>query len=178
MPTVAEIHQIAPIAQYLASADVSNGALYGAPVNPNIAIQIYLIRKAVDYRYGLEGIASGGVPSLSLIRTSNYLYAWLGQYGAQALNLLNAGGVVPSPTGTTIYGLPITGVYTAIVDGEFILPLNLPTGSKVIFAEKSIRVLTSDQYTYVSPNLTLLGGITLSAGEEVFYEYVLPLNAP
>ncbi len=182
MPTVQEIHEIAPIAQYLASNDVSNGALFGQRPNPNIAIQIYLIRKPVEWLYALEGIADGATPSASLTQTSNWLFSWLGQYGLQALNLINAGGVIPNPSQpTTIYGLPITGVYVAVNDGEYVLNLkteagdNLPAGAKVVFAEKAIRVLTSSQYNYVAPNLTLLGGIVMSAEEELFFEYVVPV---
>lgn len=176
MPTVQEIHTIAPIAIVLASNDVANGTLFGARPNPNLPIQLELIRYAVDYRYNLEGIASGNTPSADLTLTSNYLYSWMGSYGSKAYFLYVSGGVIPNPSGPTIiYGLPITSVYTAIADGEYIINLNLPAGAQVIFVEKSIRVLTTSQYSYTTPNLTLLGGIVMSADEELFYEYVLPI---
>lgn len=177
MPTVTEIHNIAPIAQYLASNDISNGALYGHGSNPNIAVQIYLMRKPVEWLFALENIAGGAIPSATLTQTSNWLFSWLGQYGLQASYLINNGGVIVNPSPPpTIYGLPITATYTAAVDGEYILPIALATGAKVIFAQKgSALPLNSLQYFYISPNLTLLGGITMSAFEDLTYQYVLPI---
>lgn len=176
MPTVQEIHTIGPIAIVLASNDVSNGALYGVRPNPNLPIQLELIRYAVDYQYNLEGIASGNIPSASLTLTSNYFYSWMGSYGSKAYYLYISGGVIPNPSSPTIvYGLPITDVYTALVDGEFTLPINLPTGAKVIFAQKGAAILLSSQYAYNSPNLILLGGIIMSAAEDLKYQYEVPI---
>ncbi len=176
MPTVQEIHTIAPIAIVLASNDVSNGTLFGARPNPNLPIQLELIRYAVDYRYNLEGIAGGATPSASLTLTSNYFYSWMGSYGSKAYHLYVTGGIIPNPSSPTIvYGLPITDVYTALVDGEFTLPINLPIGAKVIFAQKGAAILLSSQYVYNSPNLILLGGIIMSATEDLTYEYVVPI---
>ena len=177
MPTVQEIHTIGPIAIVLASNDVSNGTLFGARPNPNLPIQLELIRYAVDYRYNLENIAGGATPSASLTLTSNYFYSWMGSYGATAYHLYVTGGVVPNPSGPTIiYGLPTTAVYTAVTDGEYILNLSLPTGAVVIFVQKGGgEPLISSSYTYISPNLTLLGGIVMSALEDLTYQYVLPI---
>jgi hypothetical protein len=176
MPTVTEIDTIGFVAQYLASNDVSNGALFGAIPNPNIAEQIYLIRKPVHTRYVQEDIAGGSTPSASLMQASNYAYSWYGNYGLYALALINQGGVIPTPGGTTIYGYPISGSYVAVADGETVIDLSLPTGAIVIQVTKSILQLTTSQYSYASPNLTLLGGISLSAGEQLFYLYVVPIT--
>ncbi len=178
MPTITEIvTEISPLAQVLASDGISIGALFGAPINPNLAYQIYLIRKPVEWRYDMEGIADGNTPSASLVQTVNYLYAWLGNYGLLAQALIATGGVIPNPSApTTQYGLPTTATYTAVADGEYILPINLPSGAKVIFAQKGAALpINTSLYNYISPNLTLLGGLVMSADEDLTYQYVLPI---
>lgn len=171
--TVANIITIAKISQYLASNDISNGALYGAQPNPNLPEQIYLILEGVKQRYIDEGNPS--IPSQSLFDTSEYLYAMCKQYAMQAWALINSGSAVPSIGGLTIYGHPISGVYVATVDGETTLNLGIPLGAIVWQASKSLLVLTSSQYSYAEPTLTLLGGISLSQGEPLSYMYVLPI---
>ncbi len=178
MPTVTEIvTEIAPVAQFLASNGISQGALNGAPPNPNIAHQIYLIRKPVLWRYNMEGIADGNTPSDSLVQTSNYLLDWLGNYGLLAQAQISTGGIIPNPSApTTQYGLPITATYTAATDGEYILPINLPAGAKVIFAQKGAALpINSSLYNYISPNLTLLGGLVMGFEDDLTYQYVLPI---
>ena len=177
MPTVTDIvTKIGVMAQYIASDDIANGALNGAPANISVAMQIYLLRKPIEWRYNIENIAGGSIPSDSLIVTSNWFYAWLGNYGLIAQSLIALGGVIPNPVANIQYGLPTTATYTASVDGEYILPINLPTGAIVIFAQKGAGLpLNSGQYFYVSPNLTLVGGIIMGATENLTYQYVLPL---
>lgn len=177
MPTVTEIHDIAPIAQFLASNGIANGALYGRKPNPNLAMQIYLIRKPVEWLYDLEDIANGATPSASLVQTSNYLYSWLGQYGLEALELQNAGGIIPNPSGSTVYGLPITALYTATYDNQSVFPLSLASGARVILVERGAAPpLASSSYSYTSPDLTLLGGIVLNTDDDLTYQYVLPIT--
>lgn len=176
MPTVQEIHTIWPTARVLASNSISNGASFGAPTNANLAIQIELIGYAVDYQYTeIEQIQLGNTPSASLINTSNYLFAWCKQYGVEALQIYQAGGIIPTPTGNTVYGHPISGYYVAVTDGETVIDLSLPAGAIVIQVTKSILQLTSSQYSYVSPNLTLIG-VSLSQDEQLFYLYVVPIT--
>lgn len=178
MPTVQQIHTIWPTARVLASNAVANGSLYGRIPNPNIAIQIELIGYAVDYQYEvIEKIQLGNTPSASLTNTSNYLYSWCGIYGVQAFALYNSGGIVPTPSSNTVYGLPITATFTATSDSQSVCPLNLPSGARVIFAQKGgAPPLDSSEYSYTSPDLTLLGGIVLMTDEDLTYQYVLPIT--
>ena len=177
MPTVQEIHTIWPTARVLASNYISNGALFGAPTNANLAIQIELIGYAVDYQYEvIEQIDVDSVPSASLTATSNYLFQWCGQFGVAAFALYQAGGIIPTPSGNIVYGPPVTAVYTATSDGETSLTINLPTGAIVVFASIAARILTSNQYQYVSPDLNLLGGLELSIDTELFYQYSVPIT--
>jgi hypothetical protein len=50
--------QIAKISQYLSAADVANGGLFGGRLNPLLPTQLYIERKAVEYRYDYEGVIS------------------------------------------------------------------------------------------------------------------------
>lgn len=171
--TVANIITYSKIAEYLASNDVSNGALFGAQPNPNLPAQILIIRKSVEQRYLDEG--SPSTPSASLYSTAGYLYAWTKQYGIQAQALINSGGAIPSTGGGTLYGHPISGTYTAVADGETVLDLGLPADAVVWWAQKSIMTLAPSDWSWSYPNLTLLNGISLSALEPLNYSYVLPI---
>lgn len=182
MPTVQEIHDIWPIARVLASNDVSNGQLFGAPINPLIAIQIELIGYAVDYRYELEDIEGGSTPSASLTNTSNYLFSWCGKYGLIALGLINSGGIIPGTTpSTVIYSIPISSSYTAVANGETTMTLkdadgnDLPTGTRVVQVFKSLAWLNPNDYSYTYPTLELLNGISMSADEVLSFLYVVPV---
>lgn len=98
-PTVtAIITQIAPIAEVLASNDVANGALFGAPINPMWPLQIYVEIQSCLWRFNGEDISGGNTPSQTLVNNSNYLYSIIcGKYGMIAQNLINPGGVIPTP---------------------------------------------------------------------------------
>ncbi len=178
MPTVQEIHTIWPTARVLASKAISSGATFRQLFNPNLAIQIELIGYAVDYQYTvIEKIQLGNTPSASLVNTSNYLYKWCGLYGVQAFVIYNAGGIVPVPIGNIVYSLPITSTFTATFDGQFVCDIDLPSGAIVIFVQKGgTNVLTSSQYLYVSPNITLLNGLILSVDEDLTFQYVVPIT--
>jgi len=172
--TVANIITIAKISQYLASNDISNGALYGAQPNPNLPTQIYLITEGVEQRYIDEG--SPSTPSASLFSTSEYLLAFLKGYGLQALALINSGGAIPSTGGLTLYGHPISGTYIPSTIGESVLNLGIPSDAIVVWAQKSIQTLNPSDWSWISPNLTLLNGIQLGELEPLNYMYVLPIT--
>lgn len=112
-PTITQIiTQIAPISEVLASNDVANGALFGPPINPMWPLQIYIETQTCLWRYTEEGIDSGAIPSQRLVNNTNYLYSIIcGKYGQIAQSLINAGGVIPVPSGgTTIARLPYIGI--------------------------------------------------------------------
>ena len=168
--TVPQIILRAEISQYLAVNAIQKGGTFGKGIPSHLPSLIYSVRKVVSRVYTLD-------PANELLtKMANYLYAICGQFGIQASYLISSGGSIPAPSGTTQYSLPVTVTYTASVDGEYILPINLPSGAKVIFAQKGAALpLNSTQYNYISPNLTLLGGIVMSADEDLTYQYVLPI---
>ena len=175
MPTVSQIITIAKISQYLASNDISEGALYGAKPNPDLATQLYLITGSVEQRYIDEDIAGGNIPSDYLLSSAEYLYAFCEGYALVASALINSNGVIPSTGGTTVYGHPISDTYIASVDGEIVLNLGIPSNALVIWGQKSIQTLAPTDYTWSYPNITLLNGISMSALEPFNYMYVLPI---
>jgi hypothetical protein len=175
MLTVVQIITIAKISQYLASNDISDGALFGAKPNPNLATQLYLITGSVEQRYIDEDIAGGNTPSDYLVSTAQYLYAFCGAYALVAAALINSSGSLPSTGGNTLYSYPVSGTYRPSVDGETVLDLGLPSNARVVWAQKSIQTLAPTDWSYSYPNLTLLNGIALGESEPLNYLYVLPL---
>lgn len=182
-PTVTEIQSIGKIAQYMASNDISKSGLIGPITNPLIAQQIYLVRKPLEYRYGMEDIAGGATPSESLVNTSNYFYSLLGVYGIRARAAISSGGVIPSPTPATImYGYPRSSRYTATTDGETTFELkdangdSLPVGTKIFDVEKGLwAIVETSNYTYSYPAFTLLNGESMTEGEVLSFSYVYPV---
>jgi hypothetical protein len=85
MTTLQQI-QYAKVSQYLAADDNANGALWGERITPDLHIQLYLERKAVEWLYDLSP------NDVSLIDTGNYLYSLLGRYGLRAKYFITIGG--------------------------------------------------------------------------------------
>lgn len=168
---------IAPISQYLASNAVSEGALFGEPVNPNLPIQIYINTQSVQYRYDYENIADGNTPSASLVGTANYLYSLCGMFGLIAMGLRQSGGAVPGTGGDThLYSAPAQTFYIGTFDGEASFSLAIPAGSKIFQATKGVSPLIQSQWSFTYPVFTLLGGLYLAEGEMMFFLYVYPVN--
>lgn len=168
--TIPQIILRAEISQYLAVKSIKKSGLFGGGTPSNLPSLIYQVRKTVSRMYDLDPTES------NLLGISNYLYSICGKFGLEASYLESTGGVVPNPNApTTQYGLPVTDIYTA-TDGQYILPLNLPSGAKVIYAQKGGgTALPTTSYTYNNPDLTLLGGIVMGDEEVLTYQYVLPI---
>lgn len=168
--TIPNIIIRAEISQYLAVLAIKRGGTFGKGIVANLPLLLYEVRKNVSRTYDLDPT------NTTLIKTSNYLYALCGMFGLQADYLQSTGGIVPNPSGRTLYGYPIQGIYTAATDGEYSLDLGLPAGAKVVWAEKSILPLNPADWVWTAPNLILLNGVSLSADEMINYMYVLPIN--
>lgn len=184
-PVTQIVTQIGPIANILASNDLSKGTMFGATINKLWAIQIYIENQTCKFRYDYEGIADGNLPSATLIKNSNYFYSIIcGKYGQMALALLNSGSIVPTPDQPTqLYGYPRTSQYIAISNGETTLELRdvnsdlLPPGAIITWVSKSTSPLPlqSIQYRYAEPNLILLDGISMGIDEILSFQYVVPI---
>lgn len=84
--TVAQQIQYAKIAQYLVVKDLSNGVLFGEPLDVQLPITIYNERKAVEWMYLLNPNEA------NLVGNGNYLYSLLGKYGIEAQYISGTGG--------------------------------------------------------------------------------------
>lgn len=184
-PTVTQIiTQIAPISEVLASNDVANGALFGAPINPMWPLQIYIETQSCVWRYNGEEIADGNIPSTTLVNNSNYLYSIIcGKYGQIAQSLINPGGVIPTPISGSGYGVPTSSSYTATADGETVLLLKdalgaaLPVGTLVIWLEKGVSHLNPIvDWVFAYPYLTLLNGNSMGTDEHISFQYISPVT--
>lgn len=177
MPTVTDIvTNIWPISQFLASNDISKGSLYGAPVNPNLPIQLHIIGNSVKYRYDYEEIDNGNAPSTDLIHAANYLFSFCDKYGLEALSLEGSGGQVPGTSSlTNVYSYPISGYYIGTFDGEDNFQISLPAGAKIVQVFKSSNWLENYNWSWVQPLFSLLNGNSLGQDEKLSYLYVVPI---
>ena len=68
MLTVLEKITIAKISQYLASADIAKGSLFGQRTNPLLPIQLHIERKAVEFEYNYEvtSLNTAGIASITI----------------------------------------------------------------------------------------------------------------
>lgn len=177
--TIPQIIIRAKISQYLAVIAIRKGGLFGNGIPSFLPSLLYQVRKSVERMYAYSPTEE------NLIGNANYLYALCGKFGVQANYLINAGGIVPSGTIPTSqqYSYPLTSQYTATVDGETSLELRdvnsilLPPGSIVTWVSKASTPLPlqSVEYRYTEPNLILLNGISMGAGETLSFQYVVPI---
>ena len=167
--TIPQITLRAEISEYLAVLSIKKSGLYGGGTPSHLPSLIYQVRKSVSRVYDLDPTNE------YLIGNANYLFALCGGFGIRASYLINSGGSIASVSGDVLYGRPYSGTYTAVADGEYVLDLNIPANAVVYVAQKSIQTLQPSDWSWVSPNLVLLNGITLSESEPLNYEYVLPI---
>lgn len=104
MPTVSHTISIMKISQYLASADIAKGALFGQRNDPRLPIMLYVERK------GLEKISTLDPAYPDIQAVSDYCYALCWAYAASAEYIFTGGGggSVNPPTGVQGYPIYIT----------------------------------------------------------------------
>src|SRR5882757_4495292 len=90
MPTIAEIVNVYPIAQYLSAIDIGRKGLYAGGKTVLLPQKIRNIGKSVERIYNNDA----GDSTLPL--TANYLWTLCGIYGLQALSVIQQEGSVSS----------------------------------------------------------------------------------
>ena len=75
MPSIQDIIGIAKVSEYLVTAGIIRGGLYGSGIDLSHARKLYCIRKNIEYRYTQEDIGGGETPSAALVSVSNKLYS-------------------------------------------------------------------------------------------------------
>lgn len=93
--TVAQILNIARVSLYLASNDVSKGALYGQRIIPTSPRIIYMEMKALEWMYNLDPTNS------SLTQVANYVYSICRGYNLAAQGVTGGGGSI-SPVNPSV----------------------------------------------------------------------------
>lgn len=99
--TIAQILDIAPIAQYLAANDSAEKKLFNnSDIDPMLHRKIYIERKSVEWMYLRN-------PNDAALRgAANYLYDLLGKYGLLALKVIfgraQAPPIVTGPSNATV----------------------------------------------------------------------------
>ncbi len=110
--TIATKIQIAEISQYLAAADNANGGLFGGQLNPLLPIQLYIERKAVQFRYNYEGVAAAvrasGTITVDSLETEGTVYSFT--FSDAQIGDINLGIYVQAntDTDTTILATSLT----------------------------------------------------------------------
>lgn len=122
MPTIAEIIDIYPKAQYLATKDIQKRGLDGGGVDVTLPQKIYNIGKSVQRIYDDDPTDT------TLTQTANFLYALCGKYGLQAQVISQNAGHIAAITTTSSLPLPL----------DFII-----SGSSIIATGETSKTFTS-----------------------------------
>jgi len=104
MPTPAQTIEIMKVSQYLASADVAKGNLYGKRVDTRLPTMLYVERQGLQAIYVKDANYDG------IQQVSDYCYALCAPYQFTAEGIIDSGGggSVPSPTSNQSFPIYIT----------------------------------------------------------------------
>ncbi len=144
MPTTAEIVDLYPIAQYLATIDLPKQGLYDGGTNLYLPQKIRNIGNAIEWVYDRDPSYDG------LTETANFLWTLCGIYGQQALQVQQTPGYVPSPTPSG-GSLPepidyeIGASTTPLANGESSVTLTDFIGYNLVFNRNNIPQSTVNQ---------------------------------
>jgi hypothetical protein len=143
--TVAQIINIAKIAQYIAGNDVANGSLFGPRLIPISPRMIYMERVALEWMYDLDASDD------TLTKTANYVYALCRGYNlkAQAVSI-NTSGVVVQAIGQTGY---VYNVLYKIVGTDS----DAPTAGTSVFTHSDLVNATDVNFVYINKVQYFLG---------------------
>lgn len=136
MPTIAQIIDIYPVAQYLCATDLLKRGLYGGGVD------LQLPQKIRNIGLSVERIYNDDPTDTTLTATANYLYNLCGKYGMQAQAVSGTAG-------------SIAGIVSG---GQSPLPLDFEvSASSIIASGDSTLIITA----FIGCNIEFTrGGIT------------------
>jgi len=146
--TVAQKLNIAKICQYLVTGAIAKGGLFAKGIDQNLAMKIYNIRKAIQYRYETD-------PSDSTLEgTSNYLYG-LCRFVLQAQAITQTAGTISGIVATTgspqPYQFIVDASTTFIIDGQSSKTISAFIGYNLMFVRGGITQSTvSTEPSYFS----------------------------
>jgi len=141
MPSTATIISIYPVAQYLAALDIQKRGLYGGGVD------IELPQKIRNIGLSVERVYNGNPTDTSITATANYLYALMGKYGLQAMQIPSSTGYVADITPVRQLPVPYDFIVTptsVIPEGGSSVILSAFIGCNVEFTRNNITQTTTD----------------------------------
>lgn len=141
MPTIAQIIDIYPVAQYLATIDINKRGLNGGGVDVQLPVKIRNIGVSV------ERIYNDDPTDTTLTATANYLYSLCGKYGMQALVINGIAGSVAGIIGNTQSPLPLDFEVSAsspIATGASSLTITAFVGCNIEFTRGGITQNTTN----------------------------------
>jgi len=137
--TVAQKLNIAKISEYLSTAAIKKGGLFGRGIDLLLPQKIYNVRMAIQYLY------DGDPSDDTLVGTSNYLYALCGNFALQAQQVENIGGTIATTVGNTYpspYQFTVAASGTFLIDGESSKTITAFIGYNLIFVRNNITQST------------------------------------
>lgn len=148
MPTVVEIINLYPIAQYLAANEIpKEGLPYTDIILPE---KIYNIGKSVLNRYNADPTDT------TLTKTANYLYALCGIYGIQAQRVTGTAGNIAHTSTAQVpdpYNFIVDTTTSFILDGASSKIITAFIGYNILFSRNGIvQSNLSSQSSYFNWN--------------------------
>jgi len=149
MPTPALTIEIMKVSQYLASADIAKGNLYGKRVDPRLPTMLYVERRGLQDVYAKDPNYDG------IQQVSDYCYALCAPYQFTAENIVNGGGggMVPSPTPNQSFPIYITEL-DFLSSTEYDNPV-LSGNMLMIYLNEINRYLSPPQNINATPEFVL-----------------------
>jgi len=173
---ISYVISIAKIAGFLAANDQNNYARNpGGTIMPYLSRLIYIVRKAVEWQYGIDPTAT------TLQYTTAYLQELIGRYFQIALSLLSqGGGIVIIPPSGSQFG--IVGVQVSFTIGDVNSPMNVGDTTLVLtynnpilntdsvyrdntVIQKNLSDRASYTITYTTTSVTIVFNVPVQLGE-------------
>lgn len=148
MPTTAQILQLAPIAQYLASNNVAKRQLFGGGFDTNLPTKIFAVNYVIQEIYSFDPTYTG------LDACAQYLWQLCGRWGLAAQQISGSGSTAGSSSGSTASRIDfIVSVSSYIPTGDASKTITQFIGFNVDFIRNGVSQSTiSTESSYISFN--------------------------
>lgn len=168
MLTILENITIAKISQHLASNDIANGGMYGQRPNPMLPIQLYVERKAVEFRFNYEttllntsGIASitiGTIGSAGDGIEVTYIDPLLGliSFGAYTSTVFDTTASILATSIVAVLSLNAYGYTFGAVNNVIIVTAPIALGNAVNSTSLIVTLTAADNFLMINSTDTLL----------------------
>lgn len=160
--TIPQIIEIAEVSQYLVSDNISKGTMFGARLDPNWGITLYLERKAVQWMYNINP-TNPTLPATSLYLLSLCYNVWKAWYIVNNGSGGNIPPVTPPANAPSPYYFEVTDS-SFLVNGQSIATIANFAKYNLIYTRNGIpQSQVTDQPSYFSWNPTTAQFISVPA---------------